>query len=392
MPTFTCRKCKHALSVERMPHSCPRCYSPAAEAYEGSQRSGVHRLFDTGEYAPQGRQDDEAWAADVGKSPDEQEVHAKRPPKRKKASDTSELWPPAPGLADVPTDPYALRGGLLKGLDRDELRESDIEDAQGVGLDRSRTLEIDEDDLELAANRELGRRGGPPALPSRTKGDDGAPDEARERLGTLPFGVAFSPESGPPLGAPREDVPPSPSSRVAPTGPQLPDGTHGHHRRQFPTTQPMPPVADVPQRPRRAAPTRRQRRLPTSQNERLMESVKKDQRRRWSGLLWAAMGALVAFAVFRVMGVNESNKVVKPSAGPVFPTAKPVNPLTRVRVVHPAMPDAALVVVILVDAAAGPDAGRAEVGQAEDAGAGQAEDAGAGQAEDAGAGQAEDAG
>lgn len=229
-----------------MPHSCPRCYSPASEAYVAptEKNKAVELMFDvSGTY--------DAITPDW-----EQSV----------------ATTPVPRIENEPS-------GLYEPLRTEELQEVDEEDVDTSIFSKEQVKEAVSIGRERRVTPErfaspVSKFKPPVAEEPRvysSRGDDG-----RSRTGPFPLAD---------LSGGDEGVSPRRISR----------GT-------VPPTQPADPVSA---NPKRRQPTRRQRRIPTARNEMVLDAVDIGKKRKFLYLLWGAVFAVVLVAVLRLFFSGE---------------------------------------------------------------------------------------
>lgn len=272
MLEHACRKCGQVVVAEKTPHSCPRCYSPASEAYVSreDQEKSAELMFDVGT-AFDGAPD---W-----------ENHLQVPD-----SDRA----PAP-------DPSSSEPSM-------ELDEDDFEAATDRGSQRARpavpvpgsaavtTQELDGDDIEaLIVARRVGHRTAPPPTP-------------------LPV-PPTAPVARAARAAGRETARSTAemARRTAPaTRPQRPLRTS---RGTVPPTQQVEPVeAARPRRQPTAQQPSRRRRMPTAQTERVVETVRAQRQRRWLLVLWSFGGLVLLIGILRMFVFTGTTAAPRPGS------------------------------------------------------------------------------
>ena len=298
MPEFSCLKCRQVVEAAYQPQSCPRCYSPAADAYSRRQGSLDH-MFDVEGVSRQ----EEATAVDEGEwaqnlktmEIDEEDL---KPARR----DLRPLPPVA--TEELGDDDLGVPTGETAGLqpiNTLEVDEADIDESRPV------TVELSPEEARLASSARKAAPSGSSERPSGLEGEAAHDeDDEEEEQPTLPY-----------LG-PRHGVLPAAHSS------SLTRDSSSASRRGVPPTQEQEPLPNASPRPKR--PTHRTRRLPTSQTERLMESVEQDRRRRTLGrTFWiaATLGLSLAAYVWWV-GRSVDPKHATPSS-PHDPLAQLIN-------------------------------------------------------------------
>jgi hypothetical protein len=291
MQDFSCLKCGQVVQAERLPHSCPRCYSPATEAYVDSTegKDSVEMKFDVSgafEGAPGWEQSLTTMELEV---PDEIAGEIDSPGQIDEGR-----------LEEATSTPGSQRGHKAnKGPE------------QSAGLSATTTQELDEEDFETEVYRKIDRI------------------EQQRAAKTVP-----PPTPTPEPTAERREAREVPSPRApAPKSRRVAPRTHQQAPVSRPRRETVPPTMEAQptgKSPRRREATRRQRRIPTAQNERVTDTLRSGKRKRLLVALWVVGLLVLGLAAVRLFVYPDEGQdtrkplpvaVVLPDVGAAAPAA-----------------------------------------------------------------------